>query len=111
MTEIYRPIPAEEVTAFWSPERTARVATRAAEILAENHALSDIRKSRKVTQQQMAQRLGGKQVYISRLEKRSDAKISTLRSYIKALGGDLQLIVTFPEGTTMSIKDLRVERD
>ena len=110
MTEAYRPIPSDEVTASWSPERKARVAARAEEIIAENFALSDIRKSRKVTQEQVAERLGGKQVYISRLEKRSDTKISTLRNYIKALGGELQLMVTFPEGTTMSIKDLGAER-
>jgi Helix-turn-helix domain len=109
MNEAYRPIPADEVTASWSPERKARIAARAAEIIAENFALSDIRKSRKVTQEQVAERLGGKQVYISRLEKRSDAKVSTLRHYIKALGGELQLVVTFPEGATMSIKDLGME--
>ena len=88
MTETYRPIPAEEVFASYSPESKARIAARAAEIIAENFALSDIRKSRKVTQEQVAERLGGKQVYISRLEKRSDAKVSTLRLYIKALGGN-----------------------
>jgi hypothetical protein len=45
-------------------------------------------------------------VYISRLEKRSDVKLSTLRDYVRAIGGDLQLMVTFPEGQTMAIKNL-----
>ena len=106
MTTAYRPVPAGEVTAAFSPERKAKIAARAAEIIAEEYALRDIRKARHVTQEQVAERLGGKQVYISRLEKRSDVKLSTLRDYVRAIGGDLQLMVTFPEGQTMAIKDL-----
>lgn len=83
-----------------------QIATRTAELIAEEYALRDIRKARHVTQEQVAERLGGKQVYISRLEKRSDVKLSTLRDYVRAIGGDLQVMVTFPEGQTMTIKDL-----
>ena len=50
--------------------------------------LRDIRKSRALTQEQVAKRLGGKQVYVSRLESRSDVKVSTLRDYVHALGGE-----------------------
>lgn len=106
MTTAYRSVPAGEVTAAFPPERKAKIAARAAEIIAEEYALRDIRKARHVTQEQVAERLGGKQVYISRLEKRSDVKLSTLREYVRAIGGDLQLMVTFPEGQTMAIKDL-----
>jgi transcriptional regulator with XRE-family HTH domain len=67
-------------------------------------ALSDIRKSRALTQEQVASRLGGKQVYVSRLERRSDVKVSTLRDYVHALGGEMQLMVTFPEGAKAGIK-------
>ena len=56
------------------------------------------------TQEQVAKRLGGKQVYVSGLESRSDVKVSTLRDYVHALGGELQLMVTFPEGAMASIK-------
>jgi transcriptional regulator with XRE-family HTH domain len=73
-------------------------------LIAEEMALRDIRKSRALTQEQVAKRLGGKQVYVSRLEGRSDVKVSTLRDYVHALGGELQLMVTFPEGTKASIK-------
>jgi len=106
MTKAYRSIPADEVAASLPAERKARIATRASELVAEEYALRDIRKARHITQEQVAERLGGKQVYISRLEKRSDVKLSTLREYVRAIGGDLQLMVTFPEGKTLTIKDL-----
>lgn len=106
MTTTCRTVPAEEVLAGLAPERRARIDARAAELIAEEMALRDIRKARQVTQEQIAARLGGKQVYISRLEKRGDVKVSTLRDYVRALGGDLQLIVTFPEGTRVGVKGL-----
>jgi hypothetical protein len=108
MTKAYRSVPVDEVTAAFPAERKAKIAARAAELVAEEHALRDIRKARQVTQEQVAERLGGKQVYISRLERRADVKLSTLRDYVRALGGDLQLMVTFPEGKTMAIKGLGV---
>ena len=106
MTRAYRSIPVDEVAASVSAERKAKIAARASELVSEEYALRDIRKARHITQEQVAERLGGKQVYISRLEKRSDVKLSTLREYVRAIGGDLQLMVTFPEGKTLTIKDL-----
>jgi transcriptional regulator len=106
MTTTYRSVPAVEVLAGLAPERQARIDARAAELIAEELALRDIRKARQLTQEQIAARLGGKQVYISRLEKRADVKVSTLREYVRALGGDLQLIVTFPEGKRVGVKGL-----
>jgi hypothetical protein len=67
-------------------------------------ALSDIRKSRAFSPEQVAERLGGKQVYVYRHESRSDVKVSTLRDYVNALGGELQVMVTFPEGAKTKIR-------
>jgi hypothetical protein len=106
MTQAYRPIPAEEVLAELSPARQARIAARAAELIAEEIALSDLRRAKQITQQQVAERLGGRQVYVSRLEKRADMKLSTLRDYVRAIGGDLQLMVTFPEGGAVRLKEI-----
>ena len=97
-------IPLKQVIAGFSPARKKQIKARAGELIAEEMALRDIRKSRALTQEQVAKRLGGKQVYVSRLESRSDEKVSTLRDYVHALGGELQLMVTFPEGTKASIK-------
>jgi DNA-binding XRE family transcriptional regulator len=97
-------IPVKQVLDIFSPARRKQIKARAKELIAEEMALRDIRKSRALTQEQVAKRLGGKQVYVSRLESRSDVKVSTLRDYVHALGGELQLMVTFPEGTEVNIK-------
>lgn len=99
-------VPLKRVLAGFSPERRKRIKARAKELIGEEMALSDLRKSRALTQEQVAKRLGGKQVYISRLESRSDVKVSTLRDYVRAIGGELQLMVTFPGGAKAKIKDL-----
>jgi hypothetical protein len=99
-------VPYKKVLAGFSPARRKRIKARAKEMIAEEMALRDLRKSRALTQEQVAKRLGGRQVYISRLESRSDAKVSTLRDYVHAIGGELQLMVTFPEGTKARIRDL-----
>jgi Helix-turn-helix domain len=97
-------IPLKQVIAGFSPARKKQIKARAGELIAEEMALRDIRKSRALTQEQVAKRLGGKQVYVSRLESRSDVKVSTLRDYVHALGGELQLMVTFPEVSTAKVK-------
>ena len=94
----------KQVIAGFSPARKKHIKTRAKELIAEEMALRDIRKSRALTQEQVAKRLGGKQVYVSRLESRSDVKVSTLREYVRALGGELQMMVTFPEEAATKIK-------
>lgn len=105
MTIPYRAVPVAEVMKDFSPERKARTKAMAAEMIAEEMAFRALRKARALRQEQLATRLGGKQVYVSRLEKRGDVKLSTLRGYVKALGGDLQLLVTFPDGASMKIRD------
>lgn len=99
MVKEYKTVSADEVIRKLPAERRARIRKRAAELIAEELGLQELRRAKKVTQEQVAERLGGKQVYVSRLEKRSDMKVSTLREYVKALGGHLQLVVTFPEGS------------
>jgi ParB-like chromosome segregation protein Spo0J len=106
MSADYRPVPADEIFAKLSGQRQAKIAKRASELIAEEMALRDIRKARQFTQEQVAKRLGGKQVYVSKLESRSDAKLSTLRDYVKAIGGELEVFVTFPEGKKVKLADL-----
>ena len=103
MTKAYRPVPSEEMLSRMSPEQRARVIARADELMTDQLALRDIRKLRALTQQEVAKTLGGKQVYVSRIEKRADVKLSTLRGYVEALGGELQLLVTFPDKTKVTI--------
>ena len=66
MKKTYRPVPAEEVFADLPPERRARIEARAEVIIAEELALRDLRKAKQFTQEQVARRLGGREVYVSR---------------------------------------------
>jgi DNA-binding XRE family transcriptional regulator len=61
--------------------------------------LQELRHARNLSQEQLAQELSIKQAAISKLEKRTDMYISTLRNFIKAMGGDLEIIATFPDGS------------
>ncbi|RTZ47678.1 XRE family transcriptional regulator [Candidimonas sp. SYP-B2681] len=62
----------------------------------EMATLKDLRKAAKQTQEDLASALGVGQDTISRLEKRSDMLLSTLRHYVQSVGGKLQLVATFP---------------
>jgi transcriptional regulator with XRE-family HTH domain len=79
-----------------SAER-AKVLARGREIIAEEIVLRHLRKARKLTQENMAKLLGVRQDSVSKIERRSDMLLSTFRSYIKAMGGELRLIVEFPD--------------
>src|SRR5437588_10800717 len=61
-------------------------------------ALQHVRKALDLTQEQMAKLLGIGQDSVSRIESRSDMLISTLQSYIEAMGGSLKVIAEFPDG-------------
>jgi len=60
-------------------------------------ALADLRRSRHVTQVQLAGELGISQGNVSRLEGRSDVYLSTLRSYVQELGGHLEIAAVFDD--------------
>src|SRR5947207_2333972 len=80
-----------------SPAQRKKVETRAAELIAEEMTLQELRKARKLTQVLMAKKLGITQDSVSRLEKRSDVLLSTLRKTVQALGGNLSLVAEFPD--------------
>ena len=87
----------DELRAKMSPESQARVAARVKEELA-NMPLNQLRKAREMTQTRLAELLEMDQGNISRLEQRTDMYLSTLRSYIEAMGGVLEIRAHFPEG-------------
>ena len=80
-----------------SVSRRKKVEARAAQLIAEEMTLRELRRARKVTQVRIAKALGIRQDGVSRLEKRSDLLLSTLRKAVRALGGDLQLVAAFPD--------------
>ena len=79
------------------PERRRQVEERAAELIAEEMTLRELRKARRLTQARVATELGITQDGVSRLEKRSDLLLSTLRKTVKAMGGNLSLVARFPD--------------
>jgi helix-turn-helix protein len=99
-------VPYERIFATFPSARQRKIKKRAAELIAEEFTLRDLRKAKQITQEEVAQRLSGRQVYVSRLERRADMKLSTLREYVRALGGDLQLMVTFPGDVPVKLRDI-----
>src|SRR5581483_5560304 len=60
--------------------------------------LDALRDAKQLTQVQMAQLLNISQGAVSKVERRTDMFISTLRNYVRAIGGDLEIRAVFPEG-------------
>jgi Helix-turn-helix domain len=88
------------------PEQRARVEKRAAELIAEEMTLRDLRKAREFTQIQMGELLNMRQENVSRLELRADLLVSTLQSYVAAMGGELSLVVEFKDRPPVKIAGL-----
>ena len=87
----------EEMMAALDTERRRKIEERAAELIAEEMTLRELRKARKLTQVSVARELGISQDAVSRLEHRSDVLLSTLRRTVEAMGGSLSLIARFPD--------------
>lgn len=77
--------------------RRKKVEARAEGLIAEEMTLQELRQARKLTQVRMAKVLGISQDGVSRLEKRSDLLLSTLRKSVEAMGGNLSLVAEFPD--------------
>lgn len=74
-----------------------KVEARAAELIAEEMTLQELRRARKLTQVGVANALGITQDSVSRLERRSDILLSTLRKTVQVMGGNLSLVAEFPD--------------
>lgn len=81
-----------------SPERQAKAKAKTRELL-DAMPIQQLRRARALSQVQLAEILCVKQGSVSKLERRTDLYISTLRRYIEAMGGDLELRANFPDGS------------
>lgn len=79
-----------------SPEDRKEVEEEANLLIAEEMTRQQLRLALKLTQEQMAEFLQVDQGNVSRLEQRTDLMLSTLRRYVAAMGGELKLVVEFP---------------
>jgi len=87
--------------------RQVSIQNRANELIAEEMTLRDLRLALKKTQVDLSEALHMKQEGISRLEKRSDMLISTLKKYITAMGGSLKITAEFPDRPPVLIHDFK----
>ena len=91
--------------------RRKKIEARAAGLIAEEMTLQELRQARKLMQVRMAKVLGISQDGVSRLEKRSDLLLSTLRKSVEAMGGNLSLVAEFPDRdpVVLSVSETFVE--
>jgi transcriptional regulator with XRE-family HTH domain len=80
-----------------SPASRARSEAKAERMIQEM-ALDELRAARALTQEHLSTILGVKQAAISKLERRADMYVSTLRQFIEAMGGQLEIRAVFPDG-------------
>ena len=90
------PVTHEELMARLPKERQKRIEARAAELRREVEGLKVLRKLTRRSQEQIAQSLGIKQPSAVKIERQTDLYLSTLRQFVEAAGGKLELCVELP---------------
>ncbi len=97
----------EELRKKMRPEVRARAEARTRKML-EEMPLQELRQALALSQEQIASLLHVQQATVSKMERRTDMYISTLRSYIEAMGGELVVTAKFSEGSVQikQFKDL-----
>ncbi|WP_374413600.1 XRE family transcriptional regulator [Novosphingobium colocasiae] len=86
----------DEVIAAMPPDSQARIAGHTAQLQAEVEGLKALRKLAQRSQEQIAQSLGVKQPAVVKMERQADLYLSTLRRFVEAAGGTLELRVELP---------------
>jgi transcriptional regulator with XRE-family HTH domain len=104
------PVNVNEIIRKLSSAERKKLESRAAQLIAEEMSLRDLRKARKLTQARVAKALGITQDSVSRLEKRSDLLLSTLRKTVKAMGGEVRIVAQFPDRSPVVLSHLAEER-
>ena len=89
-----------------SPARRKKIETRAGELISQEMTLQELRRARKLTQVRLAKALRITQDGVSRLERRTDLLLSTLRKTVEAMGGSLSLIAEFPDREPVTISGI-----
>lgn len=98
--------PFDDIPDKLTPQERKRIDARARKA-AEQMGLDELRRARRMSQEALAETMHTTQAHVSRLERRADVYISTLRRYIEALGGELRIIAKFGKGTG---RELEIEQ-
>ncbi len=86
----------DDVLAKLPEHRQQAIRERTVELIAEESTLRQLREARERSQEDLAKKLHIKQAAVSKLERRTDMYLSTLRGYIEAMGGKLEIVARFP---------------
>jgi DNA-binding transcriptional regulator YiaG len=81
------------------PAKARTRSRQRAEELIRAMSLNELRRARRITQGRLATAMQTSQSEVSKLEQRTDAYVSTLQSYVRALGGELDIVARFPDGS------------
>ena len=105
----------DEIIAGLPPERQKRIEARYQELKQEVESLRELRQIAGKAQADIATALKIKQPSVSKIEKQADMYLSTLRDYVRAIGGDLELVVKLPERPALRLQHFgdargRIER-
>jgi len=92
-----------DLEAAMPAERRARIGRIEKDLRAEMD-LAEVRRARKLSQEELARTLRVGQASVAKIEKRADIYVSTLRRFIEAMGGELEIIARFPD------HDIRIKR-
>src|SRR5260370_29355177 len=104
--EMRMPRTLDQVIADLPDGERAQIEARAQELIAEEISLRQLRKALGKTQTAVAKRLKVGQDAVSKVEARGDMYISTLRDFINAMGGELELLAHFPDRPPVRLKQL-----
>jgi len=88
-------------------KRRDKIAKRAAELIAEETTLQELRKALHCSQTKVAKKLHINQAAVSKIERRADMYVSTLRSFIEAMGGSLEIVAQFPGSAPVHISQFK----
>jgi DNA-binding XRE family transcriptional regulator len=94
-----------EMTDSLSPELRQRIEIGTKDLILEVEALrlKQLRERWGISQQELAKILNVSQPAVSKLENQPDVMLSTLRQYVESLGGNLEILATFPDRPTVRL--------
>lgn len=95
-----------ELEARMSPKHRERSKAKARKMLAQ-YRLQELRNARFATQQTIAEIMRVPQSAVSKIERRTDTYVSTIRRYLEAMGGELEIIARFPDGEIYEISQFQ----
>jgi DNA-binding XRE family transcriptional regulator len=100
------PVPLKEVLEALSPKRRASLDRRFKELVNEVESLKELRRLSAKSQAKIAKTLKISQPAVSKIEKQTDMYLSTLRGYVEAIGGELDVIVRLPNRGPVRVRSL-----